>query len=103
MSGIHPVPNPDDPGSPPTLPTLEETDCGNNAVSPAPSRPESVSGQMMEYVSHAIFIVVALMVMDWLHHSKPPSVEVGHHFHSIRGDGPFPDIRIIEKLKKTFL
>jgi hypothetical protein len=41
--------------------------------------------------------------MDWLHHSKPPSVEVGHHFHSIRGDGPFPDIRIIEKLKKTFL
>ncbi|MEB3883982.1 hypothetical protein [Lyngbya sp. CCY1209] len=103
MSGIHPVPDSERPAIPPTLPAVEETGPADRIIAPATSHPESVSGRMMEYVSHAIFIVVALMVMDWLHHSQLPSVQVGHRPHSIPGDRPIQEIPILEQLKKKFL
>lgn len=65
--------------------------------------PKFLSNPMMEYLGHAFFIVIALIVIDFLQYSKPPSTRVGHHFNSTNDSPHLQDVQIIRRLKNKFL
>lgn len=79
-----------------TLLPTEETTTGDMA-SPSPNCPRQLaSNTMIEYLGHAFFIVMALIVIDCLQYREPVSTEIGVTPH-------LQDLQIIRRLKNRLL
>ncbi|MFO7144080.1 hypothetical protein B9T16_22110 [Arthrospira sp. PCC 8006] len=92
-----PVHNYEDIAISPTLLPTEETTTGDMVASPSLKKhPQLVSTRMIEYLGHAFFIVMALIVIDCLQYRQPISTEIGVTPH-------LQDLQIIRRLKNRLL
>lgn len=79
-----------------TLVPTEETTTGYLASPSLKRHPQLVSTRMIEYLGHAFFIVMALIVIDCLQYKQPISTEIGVTPH-------LQDLPIITRLKNKLL
>ncbi|AMW29912.1 hypothetical protein [Arthrospira platensis] len=91
-----PVHNYEDIAISPTLLPTEETTTGALASPSLKKHPQLVSTRMIEYLGHAFFIVMALIVIDCLQYRQPISTEIGVTPH-------LQDLQIIRRLKNRLL
>ncbi|MBS0017018.1 MAG: hypothetical protein KFF72_11810 [Arthrospira sp. SH-MAG29] len=91
-----PVHNYEDIAISPTLLPTEETTTGALVSSSLKKHPQLVSTRMIEYLGHAFFIVMALIVIDCLQYRQPISTEIGEIPH-------LQDVQIIRRLKNRLL